>query len=281
MQDGYTWRSRGERTVTLPLWDDAADGRTLDLLLPERVDRDDPPMTVVVLAGGGYGRRTWHEGPGTALWLAMHGFAAVDVPYTTAEDTPPGEPVRGRALADACRAVRVVRDHAGQHGLGAGRVAVLGYSAGGHLAGSVALLHAETDAGDPLADAWSGRPDAAALIYPVVSMVPPCHEGSVRNLLGPGASGAEREGRSLQRRVTGEAPALFTVFAQDDGVVPMQGALELVRAYYDAQVPVEAHFFPRGGHGFGLGLNRAGAGGDLGVSQWPGLLVAWLRGLPG
>lgn len=273
MTEIYTWRSRGERTKVLPLWDGMTDGRTLDVLLPRSVDRDDPPMTVVVLAGGGYGRRTWHEGPGTALWLAMHGFAAVDVPYRTAEDMPGGEPVGPRALADACRAVRVVRDHVGQFGLSSERVCVLGFSAGGHLAGSTALLHAETGAGDDLADRWPGRPDAVAMIYPVVSMVPPCHDGSWRNLLGPDASMGERERRSLQKRVTAEAPPLFTVFAQDDPTVPIRGAIELTAAYHAAGVPFESHFYPRGGHGFGLGLDRAPGG----VSSWPARFVDWLR----
>ena len=175
------WRSEGERTRRLPLWEG---DRTMDLFLPTRIERDRPPVTVVCLAGGGYGFRSWHEGPAIALWLAMHGFAAVDVPYTTARDVPDNQPLGLRPLRDACRAIRVVRDHADQFGLSPRRIAVLGFSAGGHLAGSTALLHAESDAGDDLADTWSGRPDAAALIYPVVSMVPPCHQGSVNNLYG-------------------------------------------------------------------------------------------------
>ncbi|MEM1186215.1 MAG: alpha/beta hydrolase [Planctomycetota bacterium] len=273
MKDGYTWRSRGEKTHPMSLWTSSEDAREIELLLPSTIDRDDPPMAVVVLAGGGYGQRTWHEGPGTALWLAMHGFAAVDVPYRTAEDMPGGEALGLRPLADACRAVRLVRDHADQFGLSPERVAVLGYSAGGHLAGSVAMLHEESNGTDDLANSWSGRPDAAVLIYPVVSMVPPCHDGSWRNLLGRNATIAERAERSLQSRVTSDAPPLFTVFAQDDSVVPIQGALELTRAYHDAGVAFEAHFYPTGGHGFGLGLDK----GPGGVSNWGPLLVDWLR----
>lgn len=279
MDSDYTWRSRGEKSVTLPLWDDPTDGRTIDLLLPRSIDKANPPMTVVVLAGGGYGRRTWHEGPGTALWLAMHGFAAVDVPYRTAEDMPRGEPLGNRPILDACRAVRVVRDHAEMHGLSPQRVAVMGYSAGGHLAGSAALLHAQTDRLDPLAPEWSGRPDAAILIYPVVSMLPPCHNGSWMNLLGRDATEDLRRQHSLQHRVTGEAPPLFTVYAQDDPTVPMLGEIELITAYQKAGIPFEAHFYPKGGHGFGLGLEVVGQNGSTGVSTWPGLLAGWLRGV--
>ena len=280
MIDGeHAWSSGGRHTVTLPLWDDSTDERTINLLLPRDKGPTRPLTTVVVLAGGGYARRTWHEGPGTALWLAMHGFAAVDVPYRTAEDVSSGEPLGNRALLDACRAVRVVRDHAAMHELSRERVVVLGYSAGGHLAGSTALLHEETNGVDPLGSTWSGRPDAVAMIYPVVSMTPPCHEGSWHNLLGRDASMDERRRHSLQTRVTDTAPPLFTVHAQDDQTVPIQGELELVAAYQEAGVPYEAHFYPCGGHGFGLGLEQVGPNAQTGVSSWPSLLAGWLRGL--
>ena len=265
------WRSQGERVERLPLWGE--DDRALDLYLPGTADPGSPPMTVVCLAGGGYARRSWHEGPAVALWLAMHGFAAVDVPYTTAEDVPENEPLGERPLRDACRAIRVVRDHADQFGLSPSRVAVLGFSAGGHLAGSAALLHRETDARDDLADAWPGRPDAAALIYPVVSMVPPCHEGSVNNLLGRDASEAERASRSLQTRVTPDAPPLFLLHAQDDAYVPISGWLKLAAAARSAGIPCESHVYPEGGHGFGLALDHPR------LSSWPPLLLSWLSSL--
>ncbi|USN99156.1 MAG: alpha/beta hydrolase [Phycisphaeraceae bacterium] len=267
----HRWRSQGELVKRLPLW--TTGDRALDLYLPAHIDHNKPPMTVVCLAGGGYSRRAWHEGPAVVLWLAMNGFAAVDVPYTTAEDIPAGEPLGLRPLRDACRAVRVVRDHAGQFGLSPNRVGVMGFSAGGHLAGSVALLHEQSNPGDDLAGTWSGRPDAAVMIYPVVSMIPPCHEGSANNLLGASASREVRERWSLQTRVTPAAPPLFVLHAQDDGTVPVQGSMELATAWQREGVPFEAHFFPTGGHGFGLALDNPR------LCAWPGLLKKWLLSL--
>ncbi len=264
------WRTSGELTKRLPLWND---GRSMDLLLPASFDQDDPPMTIVCLAGGGYTHRSWHEDSPISVWFAMNGFPAVSVPYTTSVDVPEGEPLGVRPLRDACRAIRVIRDHADQFGLSPSKVAVLGFSAGGHLAGSAALLHPESDHGDDLAETWSGRPDAAALIYPVVSMVAPCHQGSVNNLLGPSATETERASRSLQLRVTPDAPPLFVIHSQDDQSVPVRGAFELASAYQELGLPLEAHFFPTGGHGYGLALDRPR------LSNWSGLLLNWLRGL--
>ena len=268
MSDG--WRKNRDHIRTLPLW---GTGRTLDLHLPERIDPDDPPATVVVCAGGGYTNRCFHEGRAVVLWLVMHGIAAVEVPYTTAEDVSEGEPLGIQPLRDACRAIRVVRDHADLFGLSPNKVTVLGFSAGGHLAGSAALLHPESDPGDDLAQTWSGRPDAAALIYPVVSMIAPCHQGSVNNLLGPSASETALASRSLQHRVMPDAPPLFVVHSQNDKTVPIQGAFELADAYRDMRLPFEAHFFPTGGHGYGLALDTPR------LSGWTGLFLHWLRGL--
>lgn len=270
------WKHDGSHVRTLALWDDPADTREIEVYLPER--RGPETWTAVVCPGGGYGYRAWHEGPGTAVWLAMHGIAAAVVPYLTTGDSGAagggeGGPLHPRPLRDVCRAVRVVRDHAGQFGLNAKRVATVGFSAGGHAAGSAALLHAETDASDPLADTWSGRPDAAALIYPVVSMIPPCHDGSWRNLLGSGASLAQREAMSLQTRVTADCPPLFIVHTADDPIVPLKGATDLAGAARKAGVRAESHVWDDGGHGYGLALDRPGVG------KWTGLMLDWFRAL--
>ena len=94
------------------------------------------------------------------------------------------------------------------------------------------------------------------------------------SVLGRGASESARTSRSLQTRVTPDAPPLFLLHAQDDPAVPVAGAFELAGAYHKADRPVEAHFLPAGGHGFGLGLE------DPRLRSWPDQLRVWLENLP-
>ncbi|MEM7623740.1 MAG: alpha/beta hydrolase [Planctomycetota bacterium] len=264
------WKSRGDHFEQFPLWDAETDQRTIDVYRaqngPER-----SRAVVVCLAGGGYQNRSWHEGPGTATWLAMHGVTTAVVPYRVKSEIAEHETLHPQPLRDACRAVRVVRDHAEQLDIDPSRVCVLGYSAGGHLAGSVATMHTTSFQGDTLAPEHTARPNAVAMIYPVVSLVPPCHEGSAKALLGATATTDDRESLSLQRRVSPNPAPLFLVHAQDDASVPLDGALRFAAKCRAAGGDVASHIFPKGGHGFGLGLDRPS------VKHWPRLFLDWLR----
>src|SRR6202012_5983156 len=106
----------------------------------------------------------------------------------------PGEGWANRSdvpLQDAQRAMRLVRAKAAKYGLGPGRIGLLGFSAGGHVACSIATrfaaqVYAPLDA----ADSVSARPDFSVPMYPVVTMGPGAHQGSVDKLLGPNAPAA-------------------------------------------------------------------------------------------
>jgi acetyl esterase/lipase len=176
-------------------------------------------------------------------------------------------------LEDAMRAIRLVRAGAAQYGVDPVRIGVLGFSAGGHLAAMLAL-RANADLYVPVdvADRDSARPLFAALLYPVITMLPPyAHEASREMLLGDNATLAERAAYSCERLVTRGAPPMFLAAAADDSDVPVQNTLAMFAALRRAQVPAEMHIFERGGHGFGLGNS------DQPLSAWPQLLLAWLR----
>jgi acetyl esterase/lipase len=150
---------------------------------------------------------------------------------------------------------------------------VLGFSAGGHLAATLATRHGEAvytpvDA----ADRASARPDFAGLIYPVITMGGPfVHEPSSERLLGPDPSAALMATRSAEMLVNAKTPPCFLVHAHDDFDVAVDNSLAMLQALRAAGRPVEAHLFEHGGHGFGVG--PAG----LPCARWPELFDDWSR----
>jgi acetyl esterase/lipase len=226
---------------------------------------------VMLLPGGGYGFLSYdNEGVTQARWLNALGITAFILLYRL-----PGEGWARRAdvpLQDAQRAMRLIRANAGKYGLQPSRIAVLGFSAGGHLAGSIATRHAEK-VYDPVdaADRVSARPDLAGLLYPVVSLSAPfTHGGSRDQLLGDGSSEDVRRRTSVELRVDADTPPCFLAHAGDDGLVPVANSIALYTALQAQGHPAELHIFAKGGHGFGV---RPPA--DMPVSAWPRLFTAF------
>jgi acetyl esterase/lipase len=206
---------------------------------------------VLVLPGGGYTHHAAHEGEPVAGWLRSLGLEASVLLYPV-ETRHPGP-------LDAVRAeIRRVRAS------GAERVAVLGFSAGGHAAGMAALAPGA---------AAEERVDAAILCYPVVSMQLDSHRGSREQLIGPEASPELRAATSLDRLVTASAPPFFVWHTAEDGAVPVEHSFLLGSALAAERLPHSLHVFPRGEHGLGLAAGRGTA------AEWPGLCAAWLREL--
>lgn len=229
---------------------------------------------MLVIPGGGYARVVVDkEGRELARWLAERGITAFVLYYRL-----PAEGWRNQAdvsLADAQRAMRLIRASAKRFGLEAARTGVVGFSAGGHLCADLAVRH-DRRVYEPVdaADRLDARPMIAAPIYPVVSMDPAiAHAGSRTNLLGADPSAAQMAEHSPDRQVTGATPPLFVLHAHDDRTVPVANALALHAAARAAGVPVELHLFERGGHGFGWGRRTAG----LPVHLWPELWLLWAR----
>lgn len=263
----------GERQ---PLWPEGAPGATgagpghepsITLYLPAP---DKATGTgIVVCPGGGYGMLAIdHEGEQIAQWLIGEGIAAFVLQYRHAPDY--GHPT---PLLDARRAVRTVRFNAEKWGLQPDRIGILGFSAGGHLTASTAILHegAKPDAEDPI-DQVSARPDFMVPVYPVITMQDDyTHKGSRRNLLGKSPDPALVERYSLERQVTADTPPAFLVHTTDDQAVPVENSVQLYLALHRAGAPAEMHIYEKGRHGLGLG------GGDAAFATWPGHLIDWLK----
>jgi acetyl esterase/lipase len=169
-------------------------------------------------------------------------------------------------LQDAQRAMRLIRSRAVDFRIDPARLGVIGFSAGGHLAADLAVAHAErTYAPVDEADSLPAKPAFAALIYAVTTLQPrEGHRGSLDNLLG--------EERSPLLQVDAQTPPSFLIHAVDDDTVPIANSIDWLAACRAEKVPVEAHLFAQGGHGFGLHLAPTLSG-----SRWPDLLALWMR----
>ncbi len=227
---------------------------------------------VIVLPGGGYCNRAFHEGEPIAKRYNELGFHAFVLQYRVAPYVYPAP------QEDVLRAVRLVRGNAEKWHVKADKIAVLGFSAGGHLACSSGIVYDEIPAknGDEY-DTVSARPDLTVLCYPVITALRPyAHVGSFLNLLGHEYS--EEEGRrySWNLRVKKNTPPSFLWHTAEDGAVPVQNSLEYAKALRENGIPFELHVFPNGPHGLGLGGENYPE-----LHVWPELSAVWMKNLAG
>lgn len=225
----------------------------------------------VVCPGGGYGGLAAdHEGVQVAKWLNGLGVSAFVLHYrlgTNGYHFP-------TQLIDVQRAIRHVRANAKPYGIDPHRIGIIGFSAGGHLTSMAATMFDEKPEGmtNDAIDQVSARPDVAAPIYPVISMISPFgHTGSRKNLLGPNDNDEMAKHVSTELRVTSATPPIFIFQTDEDIVVPAENAVAFYLACRKNKVPAELHIYRPGPHGVGLFL------GDAVLGTWSGHLRDWLR----
>lgn len=211
-----------------------------------------PTSAIVICPGGGYaGLAMDHEGFNEANWFKAHGIAAFVLQYRL-----PAQGYRHPVpMHDGQRAIRWVRSHAAEFNIDPNKIGIMGFSAGGHEASTVAT---HFDAGNPQApdpvDRVSSRPDFAILVYAVISMKQGItHQGSKDNLLGPNPDPALVANLSNETQVTKETPPMILFHAVDDGTVPIENSRDMLLALSKAGVSGELHEYTKGGHGFGWG----------------------------
>ena len=227
---------------------------------------------VVILPGGGYTHLAAnHEGRQVADWFTTRGFRAFVLSYRLASHGY----ILPAPLLDARRAVQTVRARAGDYQINPNRIVIIGFSAGGHLA---ALASTQFVAGKPdsedLIERVSSRPDYLVLGYPwigAVSESDPRYLDRCKKEYAIDKCEALRTGYSPDLSVTKETPPTFLYHTFNDQSVPVEQGLRFYEALVKAGVPSEAHIFPNGPHGVGLGK------GDAVLDQWPNLLENWLR----
>ncbi|WPJ95021.1 alpha/beta hydrolase [Coraliomargarita algicola] len=256
--------------LTFPLWEhntplagEALPGLPrLTMYLPSPELRSGQAM--IICPGGGYGGLSVpKEGHRIARFLSSHGHAAAVLENRYAPYRHPAP------LIDAQRAIRTLRHHAAEWFIAPDQIGIMGFSAGGHLAGTAAT-QAQVEAGivGDAIDQQHSRPNFAALIYPVISLNADCaHLGSRNNLLGAEAEPQLIQQLSLENAVSDQTPPTLLVHTNEDGGVPPENSILFYQALRANNIPAELHIYEKEGHGIGLAKNH----------PWGKAMLQWMQ----
>ncbi len=250
------WGVNTVRNVTDP---------SMSVYLPDR--GQSAGSGVIIFPGGGYYAEAYEiEGTQIAEALVKHGIAAFVVRYRLPADSTMVDKTIG-PLQDAQQAIKLVREHAGSWGIDPGKIGVMGFSAGGHLA-STTGTHFEK-AFIPDKEGISLRPDFMVLVYPVISMTDKlAHMGSRNLLLGEHPSDSLIDFFSGEMNVTENTPPTFLIQAEDDKTVDPDNSIEFFEALRHHNVPSELVIIPKGEHGFAARIPP---------EKWMQPLFSWMR----
>ncbi len=227
---------------------DTAQEPRLDCYLVSQTPEMDPNKkhpAVLVIPGGAYQFVSDREGEPIALNYLSMGYNAFVLYYSIAPETYPEQ------LIEASAAMSLIRQKADEWFINTEKIAVIGFSAGGHLACSLSTLWREQEIYDKLGiEKDSNKPNASILSYPVISSDESfSHRGSFENLLGEKSNNYMMNKVSLEKQVTPETPPTFIWHTANDDCVPVKNSLVFAEALSENNVPFELHIFPDGPHG--------------------------------
>lgn len=221
---------------------------------------------ILVIPGGGYCHVSPREAEPVALRFLAEGYAAFILDYAI---TPATFPV---ALREAAMAMRYIRQNAEKYEVDPHMVAATGFSAGGHLCGTLGMLYDGPEVAD-IGPAELLRPDALGLNYPVAVEWGKTHEGTFESI-----SGGDRTLRrrlSLDRLVRPDMPPVFLWHTRSDESVPCRNSLILATALDAAGVDFSLHIYRSGPHGLSTADNMAYP--DYGVPAVSWDVTGWIR----
>lgn len=228
---------------------------------------------ILILPGGGYAWCSRREADPVAMQFLQAGYNVFTLYYTCRSDeTVPA--LRWQPLIDAAGAILHIRRNAEQFGTDPAKIAICGFSAGGHLAASTAILWDAEPVQTALAiHGTEARPDAVVLGYPVITAGEYRHDGSIVNLCGDDAD--LRTTMSLENQVRDGLPPFFVWHTVEDPSVPVQNSLMLAGALTAHKVPLELHLFAHDGHGTSTCTREVNTP-NKHNSAWVALCTDWL-----
>lgn len=230
---------------------------------------------VLICPGGGYDYCSEREAAPIAYRFLGAGYAAFVIRYSCYNKKFP------TALLECAAAVKYIRENAENFDIDPDRICVMGFSAGGHLAASMANLWNSSLLSDTLGcTSQMLKVNRSVLCYPVILSDPALtHEGSIANLLQQKTDPEMREFLSMDKRVGEQTPPTFLWHCSDDGCVPVENSLYYMTALSKAKIPFEAHIYPSGGHGLALcdGTTATWDGHFVpAAAEWASLCIKWL-----
>ena len=230
---------------------------------------------IIVCPGGAYAFTSDREAEMVALQFNAMGYHAAVVRYSVAPARFP------TALLEIGNVVRQARENSENWHIDPNKIAVIGFSAGGHLTCSYCCFWNQPWVAEKLGTTTEQlRPNAMLLGYPVITSGEWAHHGSIINLLGDDYE-AKKDSMSLENCITDAVPPTFVWHTWEDGSVPVQNSLMLVSSLTAQKIPAELHVFRHGVHGLGLAnwITQSSSGScvEPTAAQWMPLLHTWLE----
>ena len=202
--------------------------------------------TILILPGGGYDYTSFREGEPVVFQFVAKGFVSCVLFYNCAPFEYPYPFVEGYA------AVAYLRKHANEYNIDPNKIIISGFSAGGHMAATLACYHREQEFADYINESLGSiKINGAVLSYPVISTdINISHPGTVKNATQGKAELIDK--LSIDKHVNADFPKCYLWHTVDDGAVPIQGTIALAKAFVDNHVFFEYHAFPKGVHGMSI-----------------------------
>lgn len=242
---------------------------TPTLTIYEPTNKDPQKPAILICPGGGYAvLAIHHEGHDVSKAFSAIGITAFVLKYRLPNDSCMTNK-EWVPLIDAQSAIKYIRSNANKYAINPNKIGVIGFSAGGHLASTLATQFNWNLYND--GSQTSARPDFAILGYPVISMNDEfTHAGSKNKLLGKNVSTANKEQFSSELQVSKQTPPCFIFHAKDDKTVPVENSVRMKAALDAANIPAEFLLMDEGGHGFGLNNTKS-------TIQWFEEMKKWLK----
>jgi len=236
------------------------------------VDLNKKRPAILIAPGGGYNMVSERESESVMAQFLAKGYVCAILKYSVRNVSSAVYPSQ---LLEISRAMWLLRLNSEKYQVDVDKIAVIGFSAGGHLAGNLAVAWNRPFISEKLGmPAGMNKPNAAILAYAVLSSQTFSHKGSFDSLIGENASEEQILDVSCDLLVGAHTPPTFLWHTANDNVVPVENTLLFASALSKHEIPFEVHIYPQGSHGLSIATNEVGSPNEH-VSNWVSACLSW------